>query len=98
MIRVELPALIGRLNETCRVAMEASAALCISRQGAEITPAHLLFKLLETPLSDVRRILDRAGIKAGVPLHQRAQGDCTQLIGPHVGQRATCRNATGAQR
>jgi len=62
VIRVELPALIGRLNETCRVAMEASAALCISRQGAEITPAHLLFKLLETPLSDVRRILDRVGI------------------------------------
>ena len=62
MIRVELPALIGRLNETCRVAMEASAALCISRQGAEITPAHLLFKLLETPLSDVRQILVSTGI------------------------------------
>ena len=62
MIRVELPALIGRLNETCRVAMEASAALCISRQGAEITPAHLLFKLLETPLSDVRQILASTGV------------------------------------
>lgn len=62
MIRVELPALIGRLNDTCRVAMEASAALCISRQGAEITPAHLLFKLLETPLSDVRQILAHTGV------------------------------------
>lgn len=62
MIRVELPALIGRLNETCRVAMEASAALCISRQGAEITPAHLLFKLLETPLSDVRQVLASTGV------------------------------------
>ena len=62
MIRVELPALIGRLNDICRQGLEASAALCISRQGAEITPAHLLFKLLETPFSDVRQILEQAGI------------------------------------
>lgn len=61
MIRVELPALIGRLNDVCRTALESSAALCISRQGAEITPAHLLFKLLETPYSDVRQILTHAG-------------------------------------
>ncbi len=62
MIRVELPALIGRLNEVCRQALESSAALCISRQGAEITPAHLLFKLLDTPFSDVRQILAQADI------------------------------------
>ncbi len=62
MIRVELPALIGRLNDISRQALEASAALCISRQGAEITPAHLLFKLLETPFTDVRQILESTGI------------------------------------
>ncbi|WP_148864588.1 type VI secretion system ATPase TssH [Marinobacter fonticola] len=62
MLRVELPALIGRLNEICREGLEASAALCIARQGAEITPAHLLFKLLETPYSDIRLMLDQAGI------------------------------------
>jgi len=62
VIRVELPALIGRLNDICRQGLESSAALCISRQGAEITPAHLLFKLLETPFSDVRQILAQAGI------------------------------------
>jgi len=62
VIRVELPALIGRLNEICRQGMESSAALCISRQGAEITPAHLLFTLLETPFSDVRQILKHADI------------------------------------
>lgn len=68
MIRVELPALIGRLNDMSREALEASAALCISRQGAEITPAHLLFKLLETPFSDVRQILEHTGIN-----HQNLQ-------------------------
>jgi len=62
VIRVELPALIGRLNDICRQGLESSAALCISRQGAEITPAHLLFKLLETPFSDVRQILEYTGI------------------------------------
>ena len=62
MIRVELPALIGRLNEICRQGLESSAALCISRQGAEITPAHLLFKLLDTPFSDVRQILESTGV------------------------------------
>ena len=68
MIRVELPALIGRLNDMSRQALEASAALCISRQGAEITPAHLLFKLLETPFSDVRQVLEHTGID-----HQQLQ-------------------------
>jgi len=68
VIRVELPALIGRLNDISRQALEASAALCISRQGAEITPAHLLFKLLETPFSDVRQILEHTGIE-----HQQLQ-------------------------
>ncbi|MGB1951262.1 MAG: type VI secretion system ATPase TssH [Marinobacter sp.] len=68
VIRVELPALIGRLNDICRQGLESSAALCISRQGAEITPAHLLFKLLETPFSDVRQILEHAGIN-----HQQLQ-------------------------
>lgn len=64
MVRVELPALIERLNAICRQGLEASAALCISRQGAEITPAHLLFKLLETPFSDVRQILEHTGVDA----------------------------------
>jgi type VI secretion system protein VasG len=68
VIRVELPALIGRLNDISRQALEASAALCISRQGAEITPAHLLFKLLETPFSDVRQILEHTGVN-----HQHLQ-------------------------
>jgi type VI secretion system protein VasG len=63
VIRVELPALIGRLNPLCRQGLEASAALCLSRQGAEILPAHLLFTLLDTPFSDVRRILEHAGIE-----------------------------------
>ncbi len=63
MLRVELPALIGRLNAISREALESSAALCISRQGAEITASHLLYQLLDTPLSDVRCLLSAAGLE-----------------------------------
>lgn len=70
MIRVELPALIARLNPVCRQALEASAALCLSRQGAEILPAHLLFRLLDTPFSDVRQILEHSGMDP-LPLQQQ---------------------------
>ncbi len=63
MIRVELPALIGRLNDISREALESSAALCISRQGVEITASHLLYQLLDTPLSDVRTLFERVGLE-----------------------------------
>ncbi|WPD76837.1 type VI secretion system ATPase TssH [Dickeya fangzhongdai] len=62
MIRIELPILVERLNPLCRHMMEEAAALCIQHQGAEIRIEHLLLKMLETPLCDVRQILKRAGM------------------------------------
>ncbi|AUH14759.1 ClpV1 family T6SS ATPase [Dickeya solani] len=44
--------------------MEEAAALCIQHQGAEIRIEHLLLKMLETPLCDVRQIIKRAGMDA----------------------------------
>ncbi|RNM06377.1 type VI secretion system ATPase TssH [Dickeya undicola] len=64
MIRIELPILVERLNPLCRHMMEEAAALCIQHQGAEIRIEHLLLKMLETPLCDVRQILKRAGMDA----------------------------------
>ncbi|WP_038910671.1 type VI secretion system ATPase TssH [Dickeya dadantii] len=64
MIRIELPILVERLNPLCRHMMEEAAALCIQHQGAEIRIEHLLLKMLETPLCDVRQILKRAGMEA----------------------------------
>ncbi|MCL2891579.1 type VI secretion system ATPase TssH [Brenneria tiliae] len=63
MIRIELPTLVERLNPVCRHMLEEAAALCIQCQGAEIRIEHLLLKMLETPLSDVRQILKRAGVE-----------------------------------
>ncbi|MNJ21342.1 Chaperone protein ClpB [compost metagenome] len=63
MIRIELPVLVERLNPICRHMLEEAAALCVNHQGAEIRIEHLLLKMLETPLSDVRQILKMAGVE-----------------------------------
>ncbi|MFQ2426841.1 type VI secretion system ATPase TssH [Aeromonas caviae] len=63
MIRIELPVLVERLNPICRHMLEEAAALCVNNQGAEIRIEHLLLKMLETPLSDVRQILKVAEVE-----------------------------------
>jgi len=62
VIRLELPALVERLNPLCRHMLEEAAALCVNQQQAEIRVEHLLLKMLDTPLSDVRLILARAEV------------------------------------
>src|SRR5690606_18410897 len=62
MIRIDLHILVERLHPVCRHMLEEAAAVCVSQQGAEIRVEHLLLKALETPLSDIRLILDHAGI------------------------------------
>ena len=54
MLRVELPALIGRLNTIARQGLEQAAVLCAQQQAPEVTAAHLLQALLDQPLCDVR--------------------------------------------
>ncbi|MBS4698220.1 type VI secretion system ATPase TssH [Aeromonas media] len=63
MIRIELPVLVERLNPICRHMLEEAAALCVNHQGTEIRIEHLLLKMLDTPLSDVRQILKRAEVE-----------------------------------
>lgn len=64
MLRVELPALIGRLNAIARQGLEQAAGHCVERQAAEIGASHLLLALLEQPLCDVRCLLEGQGIEA----------------------------------
>ncbi|MFP1759094.1 type VI secretion system ATPase TssH [Lonsdalea quercina] len=73
MIRIELPVLVERLNPICRHMLEEAAALCVNCQGAEIRVEHLLLKMLDTPLSDVRQILKRAEVDVD---------ELTQLLQP----------------
>lgn len=64
MIRIELSSLIDRLNPICRQAVEEAASLCISQHCAEITVAHVLYKLVDQPLSDMRVLISHAGLDA----------------------------------
>lgn len=62
MIQIDLPTLVNRLNPLARHALEAAAAHCVSQQEAEITVSQVLRQMISTPLSDVRLILNHAGV------------------------------------
>ncbi|GAA0560435.1 type VI secretion system ATPase TssH [Halomonas salifodinae] len=64
MLRVELPALIGRLNAIARQGLEQAAALCAEQQAPEVTAGHLLQALIDQPLCDLRCLLEAEAIDA----------------------------------
>ncbi|KJG10599.1 type VI secretion system ATPase TssH [Photobacterium kishitanii] len=66
MIRIELPVLINKLNAQTKLALEQAAALCMSRESNEVTFEHFLFSLLENPLSDVRVLINHAGLNSEI--------------------------------
>ena len=59
---VNLKSLIGRLNDTTRVALDGAAGLCLSLTHYDIEIEHLLYKLLETNDTDFSRILNQYGV------------------------------------
>ncbi len=61
---VNLKSLIGRLNDTCRQALEGAAGLCLSRTNYDVEVEHLLLKLLEAPDTDLAKVLRRFEIDA----------------------------------
>src|SRR5215467_16069134 len=54
---VSLKSLIGKLNNTCRGALEAAAGLCLTRTHYDVDIEHLLLKLSEVVDTDFQRIL-----------------------------------------
>jgi len=52
-----LKSLIGKLNNTCRGALEAAAGLCLSQTHYDVELEHFLIKILETPNTDIQKIL-----------------------------------------
>ena len=53
MITVDLRALVGKLNDACRRALEGAAGLCLSKTHYEVEIEHLLLKLIEQSDNDV---------------------------------------------
>jgi len=52
-----LKSLIGKLNKTCRNALESAAGLCLSQTHYDVELEHFLMKLLEMPDTDILKIL-----------------------------------------
>src|SRR5215467_6922755 len=59
---VNLKALIGKLNDETRSALEASAGLCLSRTHYDVEIEHYLMKLLDQTDGDCAAILKNYGI------------------------------------
>lgn len=57
MLKSNVKSLIGKLNETCRRALESAAGLCLSQTHYEVDIEHFLIKLLEMPDTDIQKIL-----------------------------------------
>lgn len=61
-MNVNLKALIAKLNDTCRNALEAAAGLCLSRTHYDVDVEHLLIKLAESQDTDFQKILHHYGV------------------------------------
>jgi len=62
MASVNLKALVGKLNTTCKKAFENAAGLCVSRTNYSIEIEHCLLKLHETAQADFARLFKHYGI------------------------------------
>ncbi|MDX6710749.1 MAG: type secretion system protein VasG [Blastocatellia bacterium] len=60
-----LKSLIGRLDDTCRNALQGAAGLCLARTNYDVDIEHLLVKLLDVSNSDLERILKYFEINPG---------------------------------
>jgi len=59
---INLKALVGKLNTTCRTALEQSVAMCMSRTNYNTEIEHWLLKLLEVPQTDLDLICRQYGV------------------------------------
>jgi type VI secretion system protein VasG len=65
MISIDLKALVGKLNEPTRAALEGAAGLCLSRTHYNVEIEHWLVKLLEISDSDLAAVLKKYELNIG---------------------------------
>lgn len=65
MITIDLKSLVGKLNESCRSALEGAAGLCLGRTHYNVEIEHWLLKLLELPDSDIEALVEKFDIDPG---------------------------------
>jgi type VI secretion system protein VasG len=75
MPKTNLKSLISKLNDTCRTALEQAAGLCLSQTHYEVEIEHFIAKLLDTPDTDLHKILRHFEIN-----ESRLRGDLTRAM------------------
>lgn len=75
MAGINLKALVGKLNTTCRTALEQSVAMCMSRTNYNTEIEHWLLKLLEVPQTDLDLICRQYGVDTS-----RVQKELTRAL------------------
>ncbi len=65
MITIDLKSLVGKLNESCRTALEAAAGLCLARTHYNVEIEHWILKLLELPDSDIVALVEKFELDPG---------------------------------
>ena len=61
-MNVSLKALVAKLNQSTRSALEAAAGLCVSRTHYDVEVEHFLTKLLDATDGDFDHIMQRFGV------------------------------------
>jgi type VI secretion system protein VasG len=65
MITIDLKSLVGKLNDTCRAALESGAGLCLARTHYNVEVEHWILKLLEMPDNDINALINRFELDSG---------------------------------
>ncbi|MFV2057165.1 MAG: AAA family ATPase, partial [Thiohalomonadales bacterium] len=66
MTSLDLGSLMGKLNPTCRVALENAAGLCVSKNHYEVEIEHWLLKLIENKDSELLAILQKYNVDINI--------------------------------
>lgn len=74
-MNVNLKGLIGKLDDSCRRALEAAAGLCLSRTHYDVDVEHLMAKLMDVHDSDLTRIFKHYGVETA-----RLERDVTRTL------------------
>ena len=74
-MNVNLKGLIGKLDDSCRRALEAAAGLCLSRTHYDVDVEHLLVKLMDIHDSDLTTIFKHYGVETS-----RLERDLTRTL------------------
>ena len=75
MANVDLKALVGKLNDSCRRTLESAAGLTLSRTHYNVEIEHWLLKLLEDSGGDLAAILRHYEVDAS-----RLTSDLTRVL------------------